>query len=159
MPAKDAGPAPPASGDRPKRFRRPPPELVARAARRVVRGAKASFPSQAAFRDALLEQLRRDEPLAAIGGPRLRRLLLGVPGVRLTVRYSERPSRPPPTSCPVCASELAPILNRTLAGGTVALGRRCGSCGYWTHGVCRVPVRYTISQASPRARQGRAPGR
>lgn len=154
MPGNDGTPEPRPSPE-PPRFRRPPAELVARAARRVVRGAKATFTSQAAFRAAVLEQLRRDEPLATVGGPRLRRLLVEVPGVRLSVRYRERPGRPAPSRCPVCAAELVPIRNRTLLGETVVLGRKCPRCAYWAHGTARVPVRYLVSQAS--GRRARAP--
>ncbi len=147
MPAKDATEERPARREGPVRFRRPAAELVQRMARRVVRGGKASYPSQAAFRSALLHHIRREEPLATIGGARLRRLLVGVPGVRLSVRYTERHDRRPLVKCPVCSSELVPIRNRTLTGETVVLGQRCVRCDYWTHAERRVPVRYTFSQA------------
>jgi hypothetical protein len=127
------------------KFRRPPDDLVRRAARRVVRGGKASFPSQAAFREAVIALVRRDEPLATIGGRRLRRLLIGVPGVRLSVRYTERAGSALPSICPVCGGELKPIRNRTLTGDDIVLGRRCTRCNYWTHGNLRVPVRYLFS--------------
>jgi hypothetical protein len=147
VPAKGAAVTPPTEEAQPAKFRRPADELVLRAARRVVRGGKASFPSQAAFREAVLALVRRDEPLAAIGGKRLRRVLVGAPGVRLSVRYTERGGAPPPTECPVCGSELSPIRNRTLTGDNIVLGRRCVRCDYWTHGNRRVPVRYLFSGA------------
>ncbi len=147
MPEKVVADASPPEGARAVKFRRPAAELVQRVARRVVRGGKASFPSQAAFRAALLKQIRRDEPLATISGARLRRLLVGVPGVRLSVRYTERMDPRPLLICPVCASPLTPIRNRTLTGDTVVLGQRCSRCDYWTHRARRVPVRYTFSQA------------
>jgi hypothetical protein len=129
------------------RFRRPADEEVRRAARRLVRGGKAAFASQARFRAALLTSLRRDEPLAVIGGRRLRRLLIDVPGVRMTVHYTEREHAPPLLECPVCGSSLRPILNRTLSGDSVVLGQRCTRCDYWTHRTRRVPVRYLITSA------------
>lgn len=135
----------------PGRFRRPPSELVARAARRVVRGGRASFPSLAAFRAEVVEALRREEPLAAIGGRRLRHLLVEVPGIKLTVHYTEKSDGPPPDRCPVCGADLEPIRNRTLTGEVVVLGRECTRCAYWTHAARRVPVRYTISRGTPRA--------
>ena len=147
MPGKADTAAQPHKRDRVVRYRRPPGEAVQRAARRVVRGGKASFSSQAEFRDALLKLLRRDEPLAVLGGPRLRRLLIDVPGVRMTVRFTERPSSRPLVECPVCGSPLAPIHNRTLTGDTVVLGQRCTRCDYWTHGMRRVPVRYLFTEA------------
>ncbi|MGP8076266.1 MAG: hypothetical protein ACLP8Y_06000 [Thermoplasmata archaeon] len=147
MPEKGATDTAPAKRERPVRFRRPAAEVVQRAARRVVRGGKASFSSQAEFRAALLKLLRRDEPLAVVGGARLRRLLIDVPGVRMSVRFTERPNSRPLTSCPVCGSPLAPIHNRTLTGDTVVLGQRCTRCDYWTHAARRVPVRYLFSEA------------
>ena len=151
MPEKDVE-AP--SRTRPRRegrFRRPASDLIARAARRAVRGGRASFPSLVAFRVAVVEELRRDEPLAAVGGPRLRRLLVSVPGVKMTVHYTERPDGPLPERCPVCGSELEAIRNRTLTGETVILGRECTRCAYWTHSARRVPVRYTVSRGAPRS--------
>jgi hypothetical protein len=145
----------PSRRDRPVKYRRAPAELVQRAARRVVRGGKATFSSQAAFRAALLEHIRRDEPLAVVGGRRLRRLLIGVPGVRMSVHYTERHDRRPLLECPVCGSELTPIHNRTLGGETIVLGQRCTRCDYWTHAERRVPVRYIFSQAGIDGRPAR----
>jgi hypothetical protein len=136
-------------------FRRPPAELVQRLARRVVRGNRASFRSQAEFRTALLELIRREEPLATIGGPRLRRLLVDVPGVRMTVHYTERSDGAPPIACPVCGSSLRPIHNRTLAGESIVLGQRCERCEYWTHRQRRVPVRYTFTKVGIDGRRAR----
>lgn len=147
MPERGATDERPSSPVREPHYRLPPEELVQRAARRVVRGGKATFTSQAAFRDALVAQLRRDEPLATIGGARLRRILVGVPGVRMQVRYTERHDLRPLARCPVCGSELEPIHNRTLTGDTVTLGQRCHRCEYWTHAARRVPVRYLFSKA------------
>ncbi len=157
MPAKDDTAEPRARAGTGPRYRRPPAELVQRAARRVVRGGKASFPSQAAFRDALIAQMRRDEPLATIGGSRLRRLLIGVPGVRIQVHYTERHDLRALARCPVCGAELQPIHNRTLTGGTVTIGQKCRRCEYWTHSARRVPVRYTFSQAGIDGRSFRRP--
>ncbi len=147
MPAKGGRRDPPGEPGAPPRFRHPSAELVQRAAGRVVRGGKASFVSQAAFRRALLRAIRTEEPLAAIGGPRIRRLLIDYPGIRISVRYRERPNAPPPRDCPVCGAELTPIRNRTLAEETIVLGRRCPRCGYWTHANRRIPVRYSFGKS------------
>jgi ribosomal protein L34E len=150
VPGKDDEAPSPRKPKADARYRRPPSELIGRAARKAVRGGRASFPSLLAFRAAVLEELRRDEPQAALGGRRLRRLLVGVPGVRLSVRYTEKPGLGPPDACPVCGSELGPVRNRTLTGETVVLGRECRRCSYWTHGSRRVPVRYAVTGGTPR---------
>ncbi len=156
MPGKGAGEPPPGSDREPAGFTRPEDDLVRRAARRVVRGGRASFPSQAAFRAAVVEAVRREEPRAALGGTRLRRLVVGLPGVRLAVRYSEKPGVPPLETCPVCGAGLVPIRNRTLSGETIVLGRRCSRCDYWCHRQRRVPVRYAFSGSVATTRMTRA---
>jgi hypothetical protein len=155
VPERDATETSPAKAWTGPRYRRPPDDDIRRAARRLVRGGKASFASQNRFRSALVAALRRDEPLAVVSGKRLRRLLVGLPGVRLVVRYSEREDARPLTSCPVCGAELRPIRNRTLAGDSVVLGQRCTRCDYWTHRTRRVPVRYLISGAGIDGRSAR----
>lgn len=147
MPEKGVTAAPPAEPWTGPRYRRPADDDVRRAARRLVRGSKAAFSSQAEFRSALVAALRRDEPLATVGDQRMRRLLVQLPGVRLTVRYRERGNGPPLVACPVCGSPLKPIRNQTLGGESIVLGQRCTKCDYWTHRARRVPVRYLISSA------------
>ena len=147
MPAKDDEPTLPRNPRETPRYRRPPDEEIRRAARRLVRGGKASFGSQQEFLEALTRYLRREEPLAAVGGPRLRRLLVGLPGVRLSVHYAERDDPRPLERCPVCGAELRQIRNRTLSGESIVLGQRCTRCDYWSHRARRVPVRYRISSA------------
>jgi hypothetical protein len=145
VPGKDGAAERPARARRPPSFHRPADDDVVRAAKRLVRGSRATFVSQNAFRDAVTRYLQTDDPLAAVGGRRLRRLLIGVPGIRVTVHYTEQPDRTPLTECPVCGSALRPIRNMTLGGEAVVLGQRCTRCDYWTHRTRRVPTRYRIS--------------
>jgi hypothetical protein len=153
MPAKDD--AAPSPAEPPvARFHRPPPDEIRRAARRILRGGRASYPSQAAFRSAVLEFLRRDDPLAVVSGTRLRRLALETPGVRLGVHYTEKPDLRPLTQCPVCGSPLRPIRNATLTGPSVVLGQQCTRCRYWTHNQRRVPTRYTFARAGMERKSG-----
>jgi hypothetical protein len=149
VPEKGGTTAPRAKSAREPRYRHPRDEEILRAARRLVRGRKATYGSQNEFRDALTAYLRRDDPLAVVGGRRMRRLLIGVPGVRISVHYTERNDAPPLTICPVCGSPLRPIRNQTLGGDSVVLGQRCVRCDYWTHRTRRVPTRYRISGGRP----------
>lgn len=144
MSAKDDAESPgrhPPAAVLPK-YRRPPADVVRTLARRTLGRTGGRFPSQAALRRALLPGLTAKDPLFVLGGPRLRRILLEAPGVRVEVRYAERPTRRPLQRCPVCRSEVRPIRNRTLEGDRVTLGYRCTHCAYWTHLRRRVPVRY-----------------
>ncbi len=127
---------------RPPKYRLPPGDLVRAVARRQLGRMGQSNRSQAGLRRALLPSLTAKDPLFVLGGWRLRKLLLDSPGVRVDVRYAERPTRRPLQRCPVCRSALRPIRNRTLEGDRVTLGYRCTHCAYWTHLRRRVPVRY-----------------
>lgn len=151
MPARDAAAARRDRG--PSGFRRADADTVRAALDRLMSLGVGRYPSQAAFLRAFRPALRAEDPEARIAGPRLRSLLVAASGVRLSVRYAERTRGPVPSQCPVCSGPLVPIRNRTLAGGTVALGRRCPRCGYWMHRLRRVPVRYSIQRSGgpPRA--------
>lgn len=159
MPAKEDTVRPRADEEPPRRFHRPDSEEVRRVARRVLRSGRPYYPSQAAFREAVQAALRREDPLAVVGGSRLRRLALETPGVRLTVRYSEREGRGGLSECPVCSSPLKPVRNRTLTGESVVLGQQCTRCDYWTHGTQRVPVRYAFSRSGTSRRIRAVPAR
>jgi hypothetical protein len=153
VPAKADG----AARRRPKRpppaYRRADADTVRAAVDRLLTLGVGRYSSQAAFLRAFRPALRAEDPNMRIAGPRLRSLLIGTPGVRLLVRYTEKPEAPATSSCPVCGSELLPIRNRTLTGEVVALGQKCPRCGYWTHRHRRVPVRYTIQRTPVRARR------
>ncbi len=144
MSAKDdeGSPDKPGRPESSPKYRRPPADLVRSVARRTLGRTGGRIRSQAALRRAVLPTLAAKDPLFVLGGLRLRRILLGAPGVRVEVRYAERPTRRPLPRCPVCRSEVRPIRNRTLEGDRVTLGYRCTRCAYWTHLRRRVPVRY-----------------
>jgi hypothetical protein len=147
MPAKvDGEPSPAETAT--TRFHRPDAEVIRRATRRILRGGRATYPSQASFLAAVLDFLHQDDPLAVVSGTRLRHLALETPGVRLSVSYTEKPDREPPTECPVCGSPLRPIRNRTLTGDSVVLGQQCTRCRYWTHHSRRVPTRYSFARGT-----------
>lgn len=148
--AKRSGPA------EPPKFRRPPAEVVRALARRTLGRQGGRVPSQAALRRALLPGLRSRDPLFVLGGVRMRQILLEADGVRVDVRYAERPSRRPLQRCPVCHAALRPIRNRTLEGDRVTLGYRCTRCGYWTHLRRRVPVRYRFVRVGADSAHGPA---
>jgi hypothetical protein len=141
---KDGGASPGKrrAANTPPKYRLPPADLVRSVARRQLGRMGQSARSQAGLRRALLPSLEAKDPLFVLGGWRLRKLLLDSPGVRVDVRYAERPTRRPLQRCPVCRSPVRPIRNRTLEGDRVTLGYRCTRCPYWTHLRRRVPIRY-----------------
>ncbi len=139
-------------------FRRPAPELVRRSAEAALVRARGPVPSQGALLRAVRPILHGEDPAFALGGKRLRGILLGIPSVRVSVEFAERPSRRPLTACPVCGGGLTPIRNRTLLDDRVTLGYRCVRCGYWTHLKRRVPVRYSFRLRSVGPSPGESPG-
>ena len=153
MPAKVAEAAVRKPKRAPPSYRRADADTVRSAVDRLLTLGVGRYSSQAAFLRAFRPALRAEDPTMRIAGPRLRSLLIGTPGVRLLVRYTERPEAPSRPDCPVCGEQLVPIRNRTLTGGVVDLGRRCPRCRYWTHRHRRVPVRYAVQRTPVRSRR------
>ncbi|MCI4354679.1 MAG: hypothetical protein L3K06_04870 [Thermoplasmata archaeon] len=148
MPGKGGAAARPKERRRGRRFHHVAPEDLRRAALELVRRSRGAYASQSELLRAVRRRVRAEDPIAAIGGRRLRHLLLSTPGIRVDVEYAERVTRGTLSACPVCGGALAPIRNRTLDAAAVTLGFRCPTCGYWTHRKRRVPVRYTFRAAS-----------
>jgi DNA-directed RNA polymerase subunit RPC12/RpoP len=153
VPAKGDGAARRKVRRRGRRYHHVAAEETRAAALELLRRTRGPFPSQQELVRAVRRRLRSDDPLAVIGGPRLRRILLTTDGVRVDVEFAERDVQGPLTRCPVCGTELVPIRNRTLDAAAVTLGARCPSCGYWTHRRRRVPVRYTFRAATEGTRK------
>ncbi|MCI4344496.1 MAG: hypothetical protein L3J87_02590 [Thermoplasmata archaeon] len=120
--------------------------MVRTVALELLRASHRPYASQKSFAAEIVRRLRRADPELAVGGTRVRRLLLETPGVIVRVRYGERPGPPPTERCPVCGGDLRPIPNRTLDGTTVTVGYRCTRCAYWTRLRRRVPVRYIFER-------------
>jgi hypothetical protein len=152
VPEKGDGAARRRSRRRGRRYHHAAPDDVRSAALELVRQARGPYPSQGELVRAVRRRLRAEDPLAAVGGPRLRRILITTEGVRVDVEYAERNVRGSLERCPVCGSAVLPIRNRTLDAAAVILGFRCPTCGYWTHRKRRVPVRYTFRAAIDGAR-------
>lgn len=91
MPAKVAEAAARKPKRRPPSYRRADADTVRSAADRLLTLGVGRYSSQAAFLRAFRPALRAEDPKMRIAGPRLRSLLIGTPGVRLLVRYTERP--------------------------------------------------------------------
>ena len=157
MPAKGDGAARRRADRRGRRFHRVDPGEVTAAALELVRRARGPVASQRELLHAVRRRLRSEDPLAALGAPRLRRILLATPGIRVEVEYAERAPSAPPAACPVCGASVVPIRNRTLDTAPVVLGVRCPTCGYWTHRRRRVPVRYSFRSSGERAGERRGP--
>ncbi len=149
MPGKGDGAARPRRPRRGRRFHHVPPDEVRSAALELVRRSRGAFSSQGELLRAVRRRLRAEDPLAAVGGARLRRLLITTPGVRVEVEFAERNVPGPLVACPVCGGAVVPIRNQTKDAAAVTLGVRCPTVGYWTHRKRRVPVRYTFRAAMP----------
>lgn len=91
MPAKVAEAAARKPKRRPPSYRRADADTVRSAVDRLLTLGVGRYSSQAAFLRAFRPALRAEDPKMRIAGPRLRSLLIGTPGVRLLVRYTERP--------------------------------------------------------------------
>jgi len=94
----------------------------------------------------LVEKELRGEENFRVGEERLRRIAIDSALFDLRIATRETGERKSMMKCPVCGARLGRLRNMTVFGGTVTLGYKCGTCGYWTGIRRRVPVRYTFAR-------------
>jgi hypothetical protein len=93
------------------------------------------------------EELEREDPSHRVSGPRLRRIAVTEPEVRVVIHTRRAQSTRLSKTCPVCRSSLKRVENRTLTGDRVTLEARCTVCPYWTGRARRIPTRYGFHYA------------
>ena len=123
-------------------YRIPKDEQVLAALRRAT-DLKPTVDSQRKLKR-LVDKELRDEEGFRVGEERLRRLAIDSKWFDLRILTRETERKKAITKCPVCDARLGRLRNMTVFGGTVTLGYRCATCGYWTGLKRRVPVRYTF---------------
>ncbi len=98
--------------------------------------------SQNRFAQLVNQYLKRVDAEFTASEERIRRIALlnGLAKVEIETREAEERSKK--ARCPVCGSKTERIQNETIFGGTVTLGYKCPSCGYWTGLRKRIPTRY-----------------
>lgn len=138
----------------PLTFRLPPDEEVLEAALAALR-ARRTVRSETALLRIVRTVLHKLDPAYSVGRRRLRLICLRSGKVEVTVftRYSDE--RRALSRCPVCRGQIVPIRNKTVYDGSVTLGHRCTTCGYWTGIRRRVPTLYVYTRRAPaRGEQG-----
>ena len=125
-------------------YRIPKDEHVLAALRRAT-AVKPTVDSQRKLKRLVEKELKADE-IFKVGEERLRRIAIDSKLFDLRILTRETGKRKSSVNCPVCASRLQRLRNMTVFGGTVTLGYKCGTCGYWTGLRRRVPVRYIFTR-------------
>jgi len=100
--------------------------------------------SQTLLTKLVVSQLKRMDPQYTASEERIRRIAVVRKLAKLVIETREADERSKKVRCPVCGSKTKKVQNETIYGGTVTLGYKCQSCGYWTGMKRRVPVRYTF---------------
>jgi DNA-directed RNA polymerase subunit RPC12/RpoP len=126
-------------------YRIPKDEVVVTAIARVT-AARHLIPSQRQLRRLVAKALRGEENYR-VSGARVRRLAIdsGLVSLQIICRESAEKTRTM-VRCPVCGERVRRVRNMTVWGGTVTLGFRCPTCGYWTGLRRRIPTRYVFTR-------------
>lgn len=100
--------------------------------------------SQRKMTELVLKELRRHDPEYSVSEERVRRL--AIQNALATIEIHGRDSRVKTKAgaCPVCGGRTKRIRNLTVYGGTVTMGYKCTTCGYWTGLKHRVPTLYVF---------------
>ncbi|UCE91134.1 MAG: hypothetical protein JSV90_06855 [Methanobacteriota archaeon] len=104
--------------------------------------------SQRKLTKLVLRSLHRHDSEYTVSEERVRRLAIANDLATIEIRCRETKDKTSAGSCPVCGGKTARIKNLTVYGGSVTMGYRCRTCGYWTGLRNRVPTLYVFSPKS-----------
>ncbi len=100
--------------------------------------------SQRKLTEFVLRSLRRHDSDYAISEERVRKLALGNGLASVEIRCRDTREKTSAGACPVCGGRTERIKNLTVYGGSVTMGYKCKTCGYWTGIKNRVPTLYVF---------------
>lgn len=101
--------------------------------------------SQRKLTELVLRALRRHDSDYTVSEERVRKLAISNGLATVEMRCRETKDKTSAGSCPVCGGKTERIKNLTVYGGSVTMGYRCKTCGYWTGLKNRVPTLYVFS--------------
>ena len=101
--------------------------------------------SQRKMTELVLKELHRHDPDYSVSGSRVRRLAILNDLTSLDIHGRDSTTKTRAGACPVCGGKTEKIRNLTVYGGTVTMGYKCKTCGYWTGLKHRVPTLYIFS--------------
>jgi hypothetical protein len=100
--------------------------------------------SQRKMAELVLKELKRHDSDYSVSEERVRRLAIENGLAKVEIHARETGKKTLARDCPVCGSKTTKIKNETVYGGTVTVGYKCRSCGYWTGLKQRVPTLYVF---------------
>ena len=104
--------------------------------------------SQRKLTELVQRSLRRHDSDYRVSEERVRKLAIGNGLATLEIRCRDTRDKTSAGACPVCGGRTKRIKNLTVYGGSVTMGYKCGTCGYWTGLRNRVPTLYIFSPKS-----------
>lgn len=91
-------------------------------------------------------ELEKDGMDYRVSQERIRKIALKRDMVGIHIDYNETDDTSLPENCPVCTASMIPIMNRTIYGENIEVGRRCSACPYNVGSKKRIPGRYTFNR-------------
>ena len=100
--------------------------------------------SQRKLTELVLRSLRRHDSDYTVSEERVRKLVLANGLATVEIRCRDTKAKTSAGACPVCGGRMDRIKNLTVYGGSVTMGYKCKTCGYWTGLRNRVPTLYVF---------------
>ena len=100
--------------------------------------------SQRKLTELVLRSLRRHDSDYTVSEERVRKLALANDLATVDIRCRDTKEKTSAGACPVCGGRMNRIKNLTVYGGSVTMGYKCKTCGYWTGLRNRVPTLYVF---------------
>ena len=101
--------------------------------------------SQRKLTELVLRELHRHDSDYTVSEQRMRRLAITNNLATIDIHCRDGQKKTSAGACPVCGGKTERLRNLTVYGGTVTMGYKCRTCGYWTGLKQRVPILYIFT--------------
>ncbi|MDR3075413.1 MAG: hypothetical protein LBU30_05195 [Candidatus Methanoplasma sp.] len=131
-------------------YRIPDEDIISDAVSSVI-GRTPHIETQAELLRLVRDELLKRDGEYRVGVERIRRIGLERGILKVSIEYRESDAGTVPHICPVCGNAMSSVMNRSLDGDPVEIGRKCVLCPYAVGRTVLVPSRYVFSGAKSEA--------
>lgn len=119
-----------------------PSKVMVTGAVKKVLSTHLKIDSQEELSRHVLKLLKREDKNYTLSPVRVKRIALNIPEVSVKAKTKKNVKLQDIKNCPVCESDILPLMVKNLMNNDIAIGYKCRSCDYQSDLEAFMPMKY-----------------